>query len=392
MQEERARRLKEGELTPALAWLVITTVMSKVQMWAAHHHLPDNNPPLRWGPTFLLVGGKAGWGSGDYWKIADHGYRLDEGVEAAFPGYALVVRWASQLTGHPIIPTEVVVSTLSGLVATVLFWRWMRVRGIDLGARRAALAVFLAYPYSFLLFGIAYNDPFLLPLVLGSMILVETKRPVWAGVVGAMATFTRPNALPLIVALLAYELIRTGAVTARPWKFEPGRMRWRPLGVLLSVGGVAAYSAWLQHHAGDPLYWLRGQQSYGHKPVTDITGWLKVSVFDAPGTLGTGWTTANHVLSLAALVAAVALFPVVWRRLGVAWALLAAGVWVIAWQGSIGFAPAGRYLLPALPLYTAAVGPWLARHRWVLVPTVALMAVASVTLTILFSRPVFLEW
>lgn len=67
----------------------------------------------------------------------------------------------------------------------------MSLKGIEEPATRTALAQFLVYPYSFMLFGVVYSDGLLVALVLGALVLAESDRCVVAGLVGAAATQRR---------------------------------------------------------------------------------------------------------------------------------------------------------------------------------------------------------
>ena len=378
---------------PFVAFLVVATIMSKVQLSVAVHHATGPYRSFTWAPTFTDMSGKLAWGAGDYRVIATSGYPRGAGLEAAFPGFALLIRYLAQVLDARIETVETVSSLLSGLAATLLLWKWLLVRGIDRPARVAALAVFLAFPYSFMIYGIGYNDVLLLPLVIGAFVLVETDRPVLAGLVGALATFTRPNAVALLPALVVFELVTSGAI-APGRHLDLRRMGVRRWGVLLSAGGIAAYAAWLARHTGSPFTFLTAQQSYGHLPLTNPNTLFKIGLYDNRNrVLGLGLVRWNHLLAAVVLVAAVALLPRLVRRLGWAYGAFAISLLAITWVGTIGFAPAGRYLLPALPFYAGAIGDWLAAHRRVAVVLVIAFGALSLWLTVLFARTdIWLEW
>lgn len=361
--------------------------------------------PWRYDPT-----GRIGWGTGDYWAIADHGYWLSEHREAAFPLVGLLARWTSWHTGHEIAPAQVVVALVSGLAATVLFWAFLRVRDVGPRAQVVALLLFLTYPFSFLLFGYGYSDPTLVALLLGAFVLAEHRRPVLAGLVGALATASRPNALPLVVGLLVLELSRSGAVEVlvagwaapmRSWRprtllrLDLRRMRPSQWGVLLSAGGVAAYSIYLMGHAGSPIYWLTAQSYYGHGSVLSPRTWTKVDFLDWPGWIVTNLPWAvNELAAAILLLGAVALVPAVHRRLGPAYSVFVTGVLLIGWVGPRGFAPGGRYLLPALPFLLVVVAEWLQERSRLLALTLSTFVVSSLLLVGAFVLGgwLWLEW
>lgn len=381
---------------PLGAWALASTL---VPMWA--RLMANRFPPaggtgaaLLQSPLSVDPTGRLGWGSGDYWGVADHGYRLSEHREAVFPLVAIVLRWLDHHTGLGLLQAQVALATASSLVAVLAFWalllRWTdrpRVRAI-------ALALVVVYPWSFVLWGWGYADATLLALLLVSVLLAEHRRPVLAGLVGALATATRPNALPLVAGLLVFELVRTGALTwpvPRPW---PGagavlrlrRMGVRGWGVLLSLGGVVAYSAYLVGHAGSALYWLDVQAHYGHLPATQVATWLKVAFLSDPRNIvgNVAWGV-NETATGLVLVGAAALLPAVHRHLGPGWALLALGAWGIAWSGGRGFAPGARYLLPAVPFLAVPAAEWLSTRPRALVLTVAASITGCLLLVATFS-------
>ncbi|MCU1497032.1 MAG: putative lipoprotein, partial [Acidimicrobiales bacterium] len=398
-----------GYLRPLGAWLVSWYVLSKVLLASS---IRWNDAPisrLALAPSFADATGKIGWGSGDYWKIAEHGYRKGEALEAAFPLYALLTRWLSQFVVHDLHQSQVLIATAGGLAGTLLLWRLLEVHHVAPRARNVALALFLLYPYSFMLAGVGYSDPVLIPLILGAFLLAQADRPVAAGLVGAAATLTRPNALALVVALAVFQLVRAGALRrsdaepggtgpARWWAMRPHvdlrRLRPRDLGVGLSVLGVGGYAYWLQGHAGDPLYFLTTQKHYGHRPTTALSTWFKVEFVNAPfGFMDHGLEAANHVLSALVLFGAMALLPRLVRRLGWGIGTYAVAVVATAWVGPNGFAPAGRYLLPVLPFYALVGGELLATRRRLLVPLLLISTALALALAVAFANPrLWLEW
>lgn len=346
--------------------------------------------PGRFDPT----AGRIAWDAGLYLRVAERGYRLAEGLEAGFPGYALAIRVVHSL-GADWGTAAVLVSMASGLAVALLAWAWMLQAGLDLRVRRTALALLLLYPWAFVLFGVAYSDPLLLALVLGAVVLVGRDRWVLAGIVGGAATAVRPTGLAVVPALVVAALERSGALvvpdrvaadpsiravgdrvvdtlrrswaTCRGVRLRRGRLRPVHAAVLLSLWGVVAYMVFLQRHAGDPLYFWSTQVSggYGHGGVTDWHTWIKASFLVEPLLeIFTPADVLNEVGATAVFVAVVVGAPALGRRFG--WALTALS-WSLAgmvWMFTRWMAPSGRYLLPVIPFLAALVAPWLvARPR-----------------------------
>jgi hypothetical protein len=381
---------------PLGAWALATTLIPAWARLMANHFPPVGGTGVSalQGPFSVDPTGRLGWGTGDYWGVADHGYRLSEHREAVFPLVALVLRWLADHTGLTLLQAQVALASASSLVALLAFWalllRWTdrpRVRVI-------ALAVVVVYPWSFVLWGWGYADATLLALLLVSVLLAEHRRPVLAGLVGALATATRPNALPLVAGLLLFELVRTGALTwpvPGGWRGTRDALRLRRMGVrgwavLLSLGGVVAYSAYLVGHAGSALYWLDVQAHYGHLSATQVATWLKVGFLSDPRHIvgNVAWGV-NETATGVVLVGSAFLLPAVYRRLGPGWALLALGAWGIAWSGGRGFAPGARYLLPAVPFLVVPIAHWLSTRPRALLLTLAASIAGCLLLVATFS-------
>ncbi len=402
-------------IEPLVGWAAAALLLDRV-LRVAHHAATgwsDLGPAL-WG-WFDPLGGRIAWDSGLYLRVAEAGYRPEEGLVAGFPGYALAIRAIDSLGVSP-QTAAVLVSALSGLATTLLFWRWMLDRGLDLRTRRTALALLLTFPYAFLLAGVAYSDPLFVALVLGTVVLAESGHWVWAGLVAGAATGTRAMGLALVAYLVVLALDRSGGLTVPdpdPASGVAGRMRagWstlrgvrcsgrglRPahLGVLLSVWGIAAYAVYLWRLTGDPVAFWSAQVSggYGHGGVLDLRTWLKASFVRSPG------LEVHHIGDVLNELAATAAFALVvfagvrvGRRFG--WALSAL-LWssaVMAWAFCRWLAPAGRYLLPVLPFVWAwlAAGPLATRSRARVAVPVAFLA-GSVLLAAGFAGVYELHW
>lgn len=422
---------------PVLAWLAVYYVESKVLLLAVAVSARDAYNWFVWiMPSFTDPTGKVGWGTGDYWVIADGGYLPGRALEAAFPGLAVLMRAVSHITGR-LDSAGVLIIVVSGLAATSLLWRWMIMRDVPRRERKVATLIFMLYPYSFLISGIAYSDILLVALLLGVFVLVDSDRPILAGCVAAAATFTRPNALPIIAGLVVIQLVRSDVVRMPAWRTpltppvpslaaagqaasvegdpaddpEHGSRsvlrrvagtrlsfeRFSPtqFGVLLSVVGVASYSIWLYRRTGDPLFFLTAQGHYGHRPVTEAAAWFKSDFINSPSQFNANWAeAANEALAALSMFAAVALMPAVKRFFGWGYTVFATGVLLISWVGPLSVAPAGRYLLPVLPLAAIVSARWLAPRPRILWPLLVSFAAVSAVFLVLFTRggELWVEW
>lgn len=381
-------------LTPVLAWLAaaVAVNVSLSVAGARAGARPD---------------GRIVWDATNFIEIARDGYRSARPLAASFPGYAMVIRGAHEWLGLDHELASILISDLCGVVATVLFWLWTEGR-LHGRARLVALGLFLSFPYCFVLFGVAYADGLLLVAVLGAVLAVERDHLVLAGLLGAGATFTRPNGLALVPALVVLVAERSGVVDASPLSdvTRPivARLRavrwswtsWRPrhLAVLLSAGGIAGYMWWMRIVWHDPLYfWTVQTTDYGHRAFTDPRTWLKVEFVNRPWEfIHNGPDAVNQVASFVVIVAAVAGLPVVGRRFGWGYAVLGLGTIATLWVTATGFAPAGRYLLPYLPFAGAAIATPLARSRALTRVTLAAFGLGSLVLAWGFASVFRLNW
>ena len=378
MSESHARR-DLNWLTPVGAWLAVVWLIGDLQRAAASHW--GTGPAWTPGsllPFDLLAGtGRIRFDGYRYLEIARTGYPSGQGYEAVFPGYPLLIRLLHGVGGG-YSQAAVGITLASGLASACLFWHWMGRKGLALAERRLALALFLLFPYGFVRYGVPYSDALLVALVLGAVVLVEHDRPVLAGLVGALATFTRPNALPLIPALVVMVLESRGALTfptvrpLRGMRFHRGLLRFRDAGVLLAFGGLLAYSAWVRDRSGDPLYFWHVQREWGHRPFTDPFNWLKANLIRNENVFVEPLDGVNELLSFGIIAWAVAALTRLGRRFGWGYAVLTLGMVVTTWVTAVVFAPSGRYLLPAVPFLIALAAPWMVRHRlWTIVAVVA---------------------
>lgn len=381
-------------LRPAVAWVAITAVVAQVQQLAAPHGPAIATSWWRlWGRSFdHLAAGRVGYDSGLYLYVARHGYQLGRADEAGFPGYALAIRWVAAATGWSHETAAIAIAGAAGLAVALVCWRWLDAVGLRGRERWVAQLVVLLFPYSFLLYGVAYTDALLLALVLGAALGAERGHWVLSGVLGAGATFVRPNGLPVVVLLVGLALERSGTLSfaGRRPRWAPGHLRAAHAGVLLAIAGVGAYSLWLWHHAGNPMYfaWVQ-QHRYGHSPLWHPWTWLKFPVW-RPVT--TDLDRLHEAASLALLCGALASVPAAARRLGASYAAYLLLVIAVAWSGTYNFAPFGRYVLPAVPVLAATWAPPLASRRGLAIGALAASGATMVALAAGFAGAFELNW
>lgn len=325
----------------------------------------------------------AGW----YVMIADHGYTYSPGQQstvAFFPAYALAMRGLGGLLGN--VPLAGIAVTIAcGAGALVAFHRWCLAL-LSPPAALTAVACLALYPYAYYLYGAVYGDALFLLCALLAFLAFEHDHLWLAGLAGAVATGTRLVGIAVVVGLVVGVLERRSALTRRGgrWpRLDVRRLRPGDAGVLVSVGGLAAFAAYLWSRFDDPLLFSTVQETWGQEPgwrtwfKYDIYRWLR----DEPDLFYT-----HGLLIQAALWALVlATVPAVTRRFGWRYGAYLVALVVVPAIGSQDFQGMGRYLLGAFPSF-ALLGSLLAEHRWARRAMLPLSAVALVVFTGMFAN------
>jgi hypothetical protein len=353
-----------------IAYLVVAAVL--VAIVAGSVHLLGRwsgypVAPLHFPGSWLLEGWVR-WDGNWYRDIVTNGYESHgpnaQANLAYFPGYPLAMWPIARLLGDSAL-AGIVATFASGLLAAVAFQRWARAR-LDPFTTRVAIGLLLLYPYAWYLYGAVYADALFLVLALGAFLLLEGGHPVLAGLVGAMASATRPVGIAVAIGLVLVTIERRGGFR------RLGRLRRADFGVLLSFGGIAAWSAYEGIRWGNPLLFTDIEGAPGwDQPVGPRTWfkvaflqrlhhlprWLDDSVSASHSQSPHAWSESVYTLSIllqAVLVlGAVLLVWVVWRRIGWGYAGYVITIVALAAIGTKDFLGAGRYLIGAFPLFAA---------------------------------------
>jgi len=356
-------------------------------------------PPLHF-PGSGLLEGWVRYDGGWYRDIVAHGYSYAvpgyQANVAFFPGYPMVV-WVVTQVIHNIELAGIAVTFLAGLVTAVLFHRWAHDR-VDPKTARLAVIALLLYPYAWYLFGAVYADALFLACAVGAFLLVEADHPILAGIVGAMATATRPIGIALVLGLVVLTIERRGG-------FRHLRaLRPADLGVALSATGLVSWSLYQWNHWGDPLLFVNVEGVPGWDQPAGPRTWFKITFLQRlhhlPGWMndtlhGTTVTstrpgaeaayTLSILLQALCVMAAIGLAWVVWRRFGYGYGTYVAAVIAIAALGTKDFLGTGRYLLAAFPLF-AALAVVLIDRSAVKIATLGTSAVLLIVLASAYSQ------
>ena len=421
----------------AVAWIVVG--ISVEAWWNNPAHLAAFPPIYPHRPFFE---GWARWDAGWYLGIARSGYVYHgphvQSSVAFFPGYPLAIRGVGWVVGDE--PRGAIAVTFAcGLGVAVMFFRWCAARMSSIAAA-FALGILLSYPFAFYLFGAVYGDALFIAAVLGAFLLVEKDQPVLAGLVGIVATATRPVGAAVVVGLVVRVLEREGVLVGSPFTrareagarlvgsrpadagststavgatggtataladappasdripwfprgLDLSRFRVRDLGVLLSGLGLVGYAVYLWDRFGEPLAFEQVAGAKGWDQAPGPRTWLKFGlgsrILHPPyGTLDLA-LIGQALITLALLL----LVPVVIRRFGWGYGAYALVVILLPAISTKDFGGMGRYALAAFPCL-AAVGPWFERRPGIGAAYLVVSGLLMLLCLTLYSHVVYLS-
>jgi hypothetical protein len=163
------------------------------------------------------------------------------------------------------------------------------------------------------------------------------------------------------------------------------RLRFRDAGVLLGIGGLLAYMAFLGSRFDEPFAFEQAQSAPGWDQRPGPKTWFKTA-------LASRWVHGDHSNYTFGVtfqgflsVGAVLLTVLVLRKLGWGYALYLLAVLAIPLVGSKDFQGLGRYTLAAFPAFAVA-GDWLVEHPRLRVPVFVASSATLVFLCSAFAR------
>ena len=306
-----------------------------------------------------------------YADIAKRGYWYIPGRQSSvafFPTYPLLMRGVGNVIDN--IPLAGILVTIAcGAGSLVAFHQWCRDR-LSPQAALTAVACLALYPYAYYLYGAVYGDTLFLLCALVAFLAFERDHMIVAGIAGAAATGTRFVGVAVVIGLVVGVLERRRVVTrgeGRRPAIAWGRLRPGDAGVLLSLGGLGAFMAYLWRTFDDPLLFQTIQDTWGQQ--AGWRTWLKQDFVMAWLREPDMFYTHGLLIQAALLALVVLTIPAVANRFGWRYGAYLATLVVIPALGSQDFQGMGRYLLGAFPSF-AVVGSLLADRpavrRWVL--------------------------
>ena len=397
--------------------------------------------------------GWARWDAFWYRSIAEDGYVYYPGVQSSvafFPGYPILIRVVALAVGNVFVAGSIT-TLVCGLLAARGLWAWLTSR-MSVRAAGVTLALVLLYPFSWYLFGAVYADALFLAAAIGAFVAVDRDRMWTAGLLGFVASASRPTGVAVAVGLVLVTLekrnvarqVVASAVDATVAAAEPaaalatgsdpvsasassdgvglaagsadggsdrslrGRRRPRPLHALwlrfdprgfrrqdaplvLAFGGLFAYMAYLGVRFGHPLLFSEIQGVKGWDQPAGWSTWLKLPAWQKLHEDPFSDAGLMIVVQCVLTLVALALVPRVAKRFGWGYAAFVLAAVAIPLLGSKDFVGLGRYLLPAFPCL-AVVGEALARRRpWLIAVVLTVSGVALLAMASFFARGYYLS-
>ena len=392
--------------------------------------------------------GWARWDAFWYRSIAEDGYVYYPGVQSSvafFPGYPILIRVVALAVGNVFVAGSIT-TLVCGLLAARGLWAWLTSR-MSVRAAGVTLALVLLYPFSWYLFGAVYADALFLAAAIGAFVAVDRDRMWTAGLLGFVASASRPTGVAVAIGLVLVTLekrnvgrqvvatavdatvaaaepaaalaagaesaststgpsagglagrhLASGRARRRPrplhalWlRFDPRGFRRQDAPLVLAFGGLFAYMAYLGVRFGHPLLFSEIQGVKGWDQPAGWSTWLKLPAWqklhEDPFSDAGLMIVVQCVLTLVAL----ALVPRVAKRFGWGYAAFVLAAVAIPLLGSKDFVGLGRYLLPAFPCL-AVVGEALARRRpWLIAVVLTVSGVALLAMASFFARGYYLS-
>ena len=323
------------------------------------------------------------WDGNWYMEIVRGGYPQEippnityfqvEARAAFFPLYPLLVRAFDRVLPGSEVFAGIFVNALLGLLVVLMVGLLARTLFGIKPAERTMILMAL-FPGSFVL-SFAYSEALLILLSAICLYFLYRRQWLFAGVVAALATATRPNGVAIAAACGVAALIAI-------WQDR----EWKALiAPLLTPIGFIAFQWYLRVHTDEDWAWFRVQT----EAWAEGTSFGATALQDTFGFLTHPLNSPTDVLTTTSLIAMFALIFTAWKK-RLPWPMVAYVVVVLALMlipETVTARP--RFVYTAFPLFLSAGAWWpdddeasWAHEGWTLL--IALCAAGLVTLTALY--------
>ncbi|MEI6298423.1 MAG: mannosyltransferase family protein [Actinomycetota bacterium] len=172
-------------------------------------------------------------------------YFVSDARAAFFPLYPRLVHYFDVVIPGGPVSVALTINIILG--AMFVFLAGYLCRGLfDIKTAEKAMILLALFPGSFVL-SMAYSEALMLTIVALCFIAIRDKHWIWAGVLAAMATATRPNGVALVAACAVASLIAIR--NDRDWRSL--------IAPALSPLGFIGFMWFLRMHTGEDWAWFR---------------------------------------------------------------------------------------------------------------------------------------
>jgi hypothetical protein len=233
----------------------------------------------------------------------------------------------------------------------------------------------LAYPLALFMFA-AYADSLLVAFCVFAIYFARCRRWRWVALCSFAAGLTRPTSIVLVLPLFFEFATAHGLwqlALRSKWRELLSRLQPRLLACWLLVTmavplAIGLYAAYLWRLFGDPLLFLHLQSIAWHRHLLPPWQLLQLATTTWTHAVPWGFDHARMLVDELPVVVFGILTVFIARRLPLMYTLLMLGVLFSSVAtpmvpSPLPFAAAGRYLLPAVPVYLL-LGNWVRQRPW----------------------------
>lgn len=362
----------------AQAYGLVAYVLSRSMVLAAGAIVAASTKPKPTSAVRPLIDMLTSWDGLWYLSIVRNGYPTSvppnltyfqpEARAAFFPLYPMLVRAVDLVLPGGDSMAALVLNAMLG-VAFILLVGALAREVFSVRVARRAMVLTALFPGAFVL-SFAYAEALMLVLACACLLALVRRQWLLAGIVAAVATASRPNALALVAACAV-----TAFIAIRQ------RREWSALvAPALSPIGFIAFQVYLWQRTGEAFVWFRVQQeawnegaSFGFTALRDIA-LFTVHPFESAVNAVTALCVAATLFGFWVLLRVKLPAPLV------AYSVVVVGLMLL--PATVTARP--RFLLTAFPLLIATAAFWPEEHdeAWGLV--LATCAAGLVTVTGLY--------
>ncbi len=332
------------------------------------------------GPRVAFLRALGRWDSAWYLDVSRRGYRgirfgkATHASEAFFPGYPLIVRFTSTVMHTPRLLAALLVTSVFGVITVIVLWRLVSEYSGTAAARRA-VTLFCFSPGSFVL-SMGYSESLYVCMAALSLLMLTHRRWWAAGACAALAGFTRPNGIALVLTCVVVACVAVHR--RRDWSAF--------IAPLLGSLGIMLYFSFLLARTGKLLTWFAVERQGWGDRVAPISGFvhhlagLRHTSLHPTGMNDAVWIAFTLLGGIGLVLLARWRPPLPVALYGTATALLAASSY------QVGLRP--RMLLTAFPILLAA-GACLRGYRYRLVLAASIVCLVVLSLLTFGTEAVF---